>query len=58
MVNLTYKSKKNLIKILGHLKALQKYFHLAPIWYFYPISFSNGVSWSKNVAHFSFAIPI
>ena len=58
MVNLTYKSKKNLIKILGHLKALQKYFYLAPSWYCYLFSFRNGISLSENIAHFSFAIPI
>ena len=53
-----YKNLKKLIKILHHFKALWKYFHLAPIWYFYLFSFRNGISLSKNVACFSFAIPM
>ena len=52
-----WKSKK-LIKILDHFEALENLFHLAPIWYLYLFSFRNGISLSKNVAKFVFAVPL
>ena len=52
-----WKSKK-LTKILDHFEALEKLFHLAPIWYLYLFSFGNGISLSKNVAKFVFAVPL
>ena len=55
---LSYWISKKLIKILDHLKALEKIFHLAPIWYCYLFSFRNGISLSKNIAYFSFATPM
>ena len=41
---LLYWISKTNQKILKHLKALEKIFHLAPIWYCYPFSFRNGIS--------------
>ena len=58
MANFAYEHKKKLTKIIGHLKALWKYFHLAPIWYCYLFWFRNGISFSKKVAYFSLAIPM
>ena len=46
------------LKVLGHFKVLQKYFHLAPFWYCYLFSFRNGIGLSENIAHFSSAIPL
>ena len=46
------------MKILDCFKDLEEIFHLAPIWYCYLFSFKNGISLSKNVAYFSFAIPL
>ena len=50
-----YKLKK---KILDHFEALENLFHLAPIWYLYLFSFKNGISLSKDIAKFIFAVPL
>ena len=54
---LHWKSKK-LAKILDHFEALEKLFHLAPIWCLYQFSFGNGIILSKTVAKFVFAVPL
>ena len=47
-----------LIKILDYFEALEKLFHLAPIWYLYLFLFGNGISFSENIAKFVFAVPL
>ena len=58
MVDCTFENKKKLIKILYHFEALEKLFHLPPIWYLYLFSFGNGISLSKNVAKFVIAVSL
>ena len=58
MADCATENQKKLIKILDHFEALEKLFHLAPIWYLYLFSFGNGISLSKNVAKFVFAVPL
>ena len=58
MIDCAIENKKKLTKILDHFEALEKLFHLAPIWYLYLFSFRNGISLSKNVAKFVFAVPL
>ena len=58
MVDFAIKNFKKLIKILDHSEALETLFHLAPIWYLYLFLFGNGISLSKNIAKFVFAVPL
>ena len=58
MTDFAYEYVKKLMRIIGHLKALRKNFHLAPIWYSYLCLFRNGISLSKNIAHFLFLISV
>ena len=56
MTDCAIENIKKIIKILNHFEALEKLFHLAPIWYLYLFPFGNGISLSKNVAKFVFAV--
>ena len=58
MVDCAFEKQKKLTKILDHFEALEKFFHLAPIWNLYLFSFKNGISLSRNVAKFVSAVTL
>ena len=50
------KLMKTISKFQVVKRLLGKYFHLAPIWYFYLFSFGNDISFIKYFAYFIFAV--